>query len=446
MKFAHDFKATLASQGFPPHWVNRAIPYGQLKKCLKKVQRELEDLGLDAQTLRALLDPHTTSPVALQYRLRAASNSNFVRPKLTLYLHLQDGVAVDASLTPTSRCFFERIVAEMTIHDNRIACDQSSVSSNILQDADDAEPLSTIVTLNYDRIEVPLVFDGEFFSLLQNDVISLDALQTEEEQKITSEVVALGNNVSHVSRPSRFSKSDLGRWRRIFELYINAQIFFATNERDHGVRSSVKALEQLRWFQNEVDKRELATSFNLGKSKLAFSKFLVLNANLLKNLQFQELNKLAVSKILKKFDKRTALSVSQTFPTVIQSEGLLSRDLAKDMCAHLSEQLVAVVPQLSDFLCPICFAVAYRPVRLDCQHIFCIRCVVKIQRRQESTCPLCRAHVVMRASADNLDEKLRRFLKKYFPEEVKEKQRANEIERGIEEYGPGYKHQDCVIM
>lgn len=56
-------------QDFPDHWVNNAIPYGQLKKCLKKVQRELHDLGLDPDTLRALLDPNTASPVALQYKL-----------------------------------------------------------------------------------------------------------------------------------------------------------------------------------------------------------------------------------------------------------------------------------------------------------------------------------------------------------------------------------------
>lgn len=56
--------------GFPPHWVNQAIPYSQLKKCLKKVQRELQDLGLDPDTLRALLDPNNTSPVALQYKLK----------------------------------------------------------------------------------------------------------------------------------------------------------------------------------------------------------------------------------------------------------------------------------------------------------------------------------------------------------------------------------------
>lgn len=48
--------------------------------------------------------------------------------------------------------------------------------------------------------------------------------------------------------------------------------------------------------------------------------------------------------------------------------------------------------------------------------------------------------------ADNLDHKLEKYMKKYFSKEVKEKQRANEIERGIEDYGPGYTHQECVVM
>lgn len=39
-----------------------------------------------------------------------------------------------------------------------------------------------------------------------------------------------------------------------------------------------------------------------------------------------------------------------------------------------------------------------------------------------------------------------KYMKKYFPKEVKEKQRANEIERGIEDYGPGYVHQECTVM
>ena len=56
---------------FPDEWVKRAIPYGQLKKCLKKVQNELQELGLDPETLRALLHAETTSPVALQYKLKS---------------------------------------------------------------------------------------------------------------------------------------------------------------------------------------------------------------------------------------------------------------------------------------------------------------------------------------------------------------------------------------
>lgn len=76
----------------------------------------------------------------------------------------------------------------------------------------------------------------------------------------------------------------------------------------------------------------------------------------------------------------------------------MTGDVGRDVCAQLSKELVPVVPQLNDYLCPVCFAVAYRPVRLDCQHVFCIRCIIKIQRRQEKHCPLCRADVVMKAS------------------------------------------------
>lgn len=54
--------------------------------------------------------------------------------------------------------------------------------------------------------------------------------------------------------------------------------------------------------------------------------------------------------------------------------------------------------------------------------------------------------MVLKASAMNLDYELQKYMKKYFAKEVKEKARANEIERGIEDYGPGYVHQECCIM
>lgn len=98
------------------------------------------------------------------------------------------------------------------------------------------------------------------------------------------------------------------------------------------------------------------------------------------------------------FDKRTCLGVSGVFPTQMDSQNLLAGKMAQDVCAQMSKELVSVVPQLNDYLCPVCFSIAYMPVRLECQHVFCIRCIIKIQRQKEKHCPLCRSGVVMEAS------------------------------------------------
>lgn len=307
---------------FPAHWIERAIPYSQLKKCLKKVQRELQDLGLDQETIRALLSAEDTAPVALQYKLRgmiilypmtanrsgnlpvcpsAESGSKLVRPKLTVNVHLRDGIAVDASLTPASKVFLEKLANEILDETERASLAQAQTR----QTADPRPSDNSFVDReiadfdNYETIKVPLIFDSEFFDMLQNDVNELDVLQREEQSQLTTEITELSKAVSAVSKPSRFSKNDMARWRQIFEIYLDANVFFATQERDHGARNSQRAIKQLQWFQNEVEKRNLARDFKIRESQQAFSRFLQLNVSLLKNLQFQELNKLAVSKILK---------------------------------------------------------------------------------------------------------------------------------------------------
>jgi E3 ubiquitin-protein ligase BAH len=59
MKFAREYQEFLHKAefpyDFPKQWINSAISYGQLKKCIKKVERELSSLGLDAETLKHLL-------------------------------------------------------------------------------------------------------------------------------------------------------------------------------------------------------------------------------------------------------------------------------------------------------------------------------------------------------------------------------------------------------
>jgi len=61
MKFAHELKEALRREGFPPHWIESAVPYALLKKSIKKVEAELKGFGLDAETLRYLVPPFSSS-------------------------------------------------------------------------------------------------------------------------------------------------------------------------------------------------------------------------------------------------------------------------------------------------------------------------------------------------------------------------------------------------
>ncbi len=77
MKFAHEFKEALQRDGFPAHWVESAIPYGQLKKCIKKVAKELQGFGLDSQTL-GLLIPRTSGKDEIGNDLPVGFKYNFI--------------------------------------------------------------------------------------------------------------------------------------------------------------------------------------------------------------------------------------------------------------------------------------------------------------------------------------------------------------------------------
>ncbi|KAJ9134745.1 Transcriptional regulator [Pleurostoma richardsiae] len=447
MKFAHEFKEALGREGYPAHWIDSAIPYSQLKKCLKKVQQELRGLGLEPETLQQLLAAHAVSaegdtvPVA-KYNLDA-SGSHMLRPRLSFFVQLKDGVVVDAALSPASRAFLQKFAAARGTFPS-VAQGLGVQPGTNLSDHGLNEPSSMVnAYLNKcslasaqpgdtggqpHRVEVPLVFDSEFFDILQNDVTGLDALQRQEQRIMKADITDLGRDISTVTRPSRFAKTDLSRWRELFELYVHAQVFFSTQEREHGPRRSGKALKQLVWFQKEINDRKLAEHFKLSASRDAYSRFLKLNATLLQNLKFQEINQTAITKILKKFDKRTSLGVSRTFPTVINSRAFIAESVAKDICAVVTQELITVVPRFEDYMCPICLSIAWLPREL---------------KRQ---CPLCREGVVLEADLSNLDRDLEKFLRRYFRKETSEKQRANEIERGIELYGEAYEHSSCTVM
>ncbi|KAI0453986.1 RING-14 protein [Xylaria acuta] len=460
MKFAQEFRKALQREAFPQKWVDCAIPYGQLKKCLKKVTKELRQIGLDKETLaRLAADQHRPSSdnapadLGFSYHLdvdgvkgKAAESARF-RPRLTVFVHLEDGVAVDAKLSPSTRDFLQKLALSNTAARNGNIPPDSEVPMPTTASSGDQE-ITTSSTTDIHQVEVPLVFDAEFFGILQTDVSNIGILQKEEQAKLESQIVALGEELGKAVEPSRGrrAKADLDVWRQIFEIYVDARVFFSSRESDHGARTTTRAVDQLRWFQDQVVQRKLVQRLKLGASQTAFENFVSINTALLSILKFQEINRLAVMKILKKFDKRTSLGVSSTFPVAVRSDRSLASSVAQDVCARMSTELISVVPQLDDYLCPICFAIAYWPVRLHCQHVFCSRCLVKMSRKDERYCPLCRADTIMMAGLENFDADRAAFLRKYFPKEVKEKIRANERERNQEIFGPAHNSVHCCVM
>ncbi|QSZ31978.1 hypothetical protein DSL72_001547 [Monilinia vaccinii-corymbosi] len=291
MKFAKEFKDALAREEFPPRWVDSAIPYGLLKKSLKKIATELAECGLDPTALAKLREISRTGPAYL-YDFKGSK----FRP--TLILRLEQGVTVDARLSADTRKYLEDLVNHHQDLSNVSVSETTGGESGGIGPVD-APAKSGIERPVVREVEVPLTFDAEFFGLLQGDVENLDALQDEEQKALVAEVGDLSKELVKLSEPSRFKKTDQYRWRELFDVYLQAGIFFSDLEKDHGKRDSVAALQRLQWFQSEVVKRGIVDTFKLSHSRKALNQFISINVTLLRNLQFQEMNQKAIAKILK---------------------------------------------------------------------------------------------------------------------------------------------------
>jgi hypothetical protein len=143
--------------------------------------------------------------------------------------------------------------------------------------------------------------------------------------------------------------------------------------------------------------------------------------------------------------KRTALPA----PLTVAALSSPSLTLPRTLVQALSEQLLPIIPHIDDYACIICTSIAFKPIRLSCSHLFCVRCLVKMQKLGQGECPMCRSSgTVALANKSNIDWGLLNFMQDWFPEEAKEKMRSNErevAEEEIRELGldPNAK---CLIM
>ncbi|KAF9572946.1 hypothetical protein EC968_009252 [Mortierella alpina] len=298
---------------------------------------------------------------------------------------------------------------------------------------------------------IELTADTAFFDQLGEEVSQLSKLLQINRQEFESKIEDLSKILTVVSSPHN---KDMYAWREILKIYLDAQVFVADQEFDRSSRSSEKAQGRLQWFLKEMERSKLTQKFKLSKSHVAFNSLFQLNSELIAMKRFEELNKMAMAKILQKHDKRTLLSASIGFLKYLQSEPFYHSCISKALTYTIGCQLVAVVPQPDDYACPICTSVAWKPIRLNCNHVFCARCVIKAQRRRMLHCPICRqTNAVLRANAGNLDISLMNFIKLYFPKEIKEKQQdssrehaAEEMEASIGPRGTETPEVACIIM
>ncbi len=437
MKFAHDFDASLKREEYPQEWLDSAISYRQLKKCIKRVQQELQGLGLDPQILEQLwqhinnndrevvLSAEADESASRPYhycissklglclfqngRMLMQDSDEFAafKPKLTVAINPDDGSPIDAWLSPETRDFLRSLPRSQPAESRRSSSALAAINGSDLHV--DSQPIhegsislergSDDSIKSIETVEIPLTSDSEFFQILKHELASLNRLQETEQKQLSAQIVKLGSDLTSLTEAtSKRSKAEVEAWREIFRLYIESQVFFSTNERTVGPRSPSAAQKRLEDFRSCLSdgQKKLRLSNN---GKAAVKSFLQINASLLQFVKFQEINRTALTKIMKKFDKRTALHVQSNLPIVLANEKFIAQDLAKVACFTIQELLLPIVPQINDYLCPVCFSISFKPVRLRCNHVFCIRCLIVMQRARQDHCPLCRGNVVMEASS-----------------------------------------------
>lgn len=207
------------------------------------------------------------------------------------------------------------------------------------------------------------------------------------------------------------------------------------------------------------------------RSVQALEHFLRLVMALVSLKRFQRLNIESIRKILKKHGKKTALPASSSISYMAmspQAHGLLQAasedapmpdvdwsqasagDLLKSLAALapmssraptqlsmprilsslLVKTLLPVLPPVDDYSCLVCTSLAWHPIRLRCGHLFCIRCLVKLQKQGDNHCPLCREiDAVKDADESNYDRRTADYMRLWFPREIEEKTEENKTDR-----------------
>lgn len=480
MKFGHEYSTALANEGFPQEWVDKAISYKHLKKCIKKVQRELEGLGLDEATLQAVsgiisqpLEPEGNRKQEKELFFSAVkphltSIPEEFSPQLRILVD-STGTPLDARLAPETRESLRKLARHELVvvngrkdHYGDRRHSNTQEETGLLQEED-------ISSSSPDArwVQVPLNSANDFFETLEPKLQDLEKLRDEETHNLEEAILDLGSAVEDVVQPVRegfetrreMSYRDLYFWREMFRLYLETPIFYNETERRRGALTFTEAKSNLEKFDLQLRSTGLLAKMKTPQAQRAAKQFLDLNVQILSIMHFQEMNARAMTKILKKFAKQTHLQgkdftkgLKVRYPLMLSASksgaGSFADSIARDLHSEIGSKVLSIVPQLDDWICPVCYGMAWRPVNLGCcRSVFCIRCIIHLQDEGMKKCPMCNSETVLSADGRNIDFETMQFLTKYFPMEVKKRQKENERASLVREHGEEFvKGPACSVM
>ena len=295
MKFGHEFKAALDADEYPTHWLECAVSYRQLKKCVKSVQEELASLGLHRDVVAHLLPENSSSDSSLK---STGITLPTFEPTLTFLVQPNSRRPIHASLSPTTRATLSslahgRAPAEMP---SKQRDSQLLVSPHMSRSQIDGTGCQPSLEPNPE----PLSSESTFVTMVGTEAAALEALRARDELELKTEIMRLSDDIFQVAQPpGRSSTTDMYAWREIFALYTQSTVFFTTSERETHTRNASKARQQLQDFVDNLAKLGLWEKLQRQESRGVLTRFMNFNMTLLKHLRFQELNHCAIGKILK---------------------------------------------------------------------------------------------------------------------------------------------------
>ncbi|KAK5114720.1 hypothetical protein LTR62_002294 [Meristemomyces frigidus] len=487
MKFGHEYEQSLSEARFPEQWLGSAIDYKYLKKCIKKVHNELDQCGLDPATIMRLSKdadaniknvPHQQS---IDRQLSQVSDdmeashltpiSEGFSPQLRILVDSKTGTPLDATLTQETKAGLQKLAQHGMATGPQNPHIAHHATHAVLEHS--GSPLNRTIspppdTTDAKWVQIPLVAAQDFFDLLGPKLDQLEQLRIAETAKLEMDILDLGDAVEDVVEPVRegfeavreVNYRDLYFWREMFRLYMDKPIFYDDTEQRRGAVSYDVAKGRLEAYKQELKDTGLLAKMKTPEARKAAKQFLKLNVDILNIMRFQEMNARAMTKILKKFDKQTHLEAQPFLKELLEKYPALTPNgiatkpssgfaecIARDLHAEISSKVLAIVPQIQDWTCPVCTEMAWRPVSLGCcQALLCIRCVITMQEQEMRRCPACNAETVMGADGRNINFEAMDFLEKYFPLETKKRQKENEKADLERRYGEEFTRPGCCIM